>query len=342
MVNKSVYYSNCHLFSFGCKVLGIIGARGIGKTYSCKKYILKRFFNNGNVFAWLRDSENALDEVMGNDGLKFFKDIKKDNELKKYLDKAKIVVKDGVCKINGKVCGYFMSCSTFYKLKGTDYSDVSTIVYDEFIGEKTQAVRGDRAYEFLNMVETIGRLRNDYKIILTANALDKGSSILDALGIVIKGFGYYVNRSKDVAIHYADNNPMYLQKKLASISGKLMNNTAFGDNLLYNDFSSNKVELYDKKPKGCKCLCIFRNQYNQRIKIDFKGGMFYISNDENELSNKAYRFVMSLDLVNVEYKLANKDLVEGIQNAIGQGMVKYQSDRVYNITMELFSKSKKK
>lgn len=341
MKEQNIYYKNNHLFSYGCKVMAIIGVRGMGKTYSTKKYILKEYFRRGKVFCWMRDNENSVKEICSNNGASFFKDISEDKSLNKYFINSKITVKDGTIRFNNKIMGYFFACSTFYKLKGNSYSDIDNIVYDEFIAEKTQAIRGNRALEFLNMIETIGRLRTDYKVILTANALDKGDEIINALGIKIQGFGYYVNRSKSVVVHYAEDNPLYLEKKLNSISGMLANNTEFSDNLLHNDFMSSKHIIYKIKPKNVNVICIFRNQDNARIRFCTNSQGVYCMIDNNESVYKDKRFVSDIKLVSVEYRLAPTTLINAIRNIIGSGELQYESDRVFNIAMSIFSNKKK-
>lgn len=72
-----------------------------------------------------------------------------------------------------------MALSTFHKLKGNTFTEIKTIVFDEFIPEVGEVVRGDRARQFVNTVETICRLSKDTVIIMLANALDKGDRILN-------------------------------------------------------------------------------------------------------------------------------------------------------------------
>lgn len=342
-MRKQLYLSNNHLMSYGCHVMAEIGARGIGKTYNKKKYVLKQFIFKGRVFAWLRDNENALKEVMDNNGAKWFKDVIKDPCINKHLKDAKIVLKDGILTINGKLAGYFMACSTFYKLKGNDYQDIDIIVYDEFIAEKTQAIRGNRAWEFQNMLETIGRLRKDFKVFLTANALDRGDELLNYLlgNIKLTGFGYYVDHKRSVVVHYAENSPAYVEQKKQSIAGRLALGTIFEDNLINNVFTSTKVNLFDRKPKGTFLLAIFRDSLGRRIRIDIGEDNAYCSIDKNELANKDKHFVTDISLVNIDYALASNDLINGVVRLAGTGHMYFDSELTNRIFLNVFTTDKK-
>ena len=106
-----------------------------------------------------------------------------------------------------------MSLSTFYKLKGNSFADIKTIVLDEFIGEEGEVIRGDRALQFVNTIETIGRLRKDFRVILLCNALNLGDPILNLFFTNVKEHGYYFNKQKGAILYYIPDNEEFNEKR---------------------------------------------------------------------------------------------------------------------------------
>jgi Podovirus DNA encapsidation protein (Gp16). len=272
---KSIYYKYNHIFSYNTKIIAVVGARGIGKTYGAKRYVIKKFLHEGRKFIWLRDTEIACDELRANDGAKFFADVKQE-----FNDKFCGSIKNDIITINGKHAGYLLPMSTYYNYKGNSYADIQTIVFDEFMAEKGQKRNGNRTLQFLNTIETIGRLRTDYRIILLANALDRGDEILNLFNIKIKDFGYYFNKQKSFVLHYADNNPDFNKARELSISGRLLKNTAYEENIASNKFADDDNQYFDKRPPKCKLFAILHNDYGS-VRLYLHNGTVYACRDFN-------------------------------------------------------------
>lgn len=305
---KSIYYNYRKIFSYNYPIICIIGARGIGKTYGAKRYVIKKFLNEGKKFIWIRDTESALDELRENDGEKFFVDIKKE------FDNLNGNIKGEVITINEKHAGYLMPMSTYYNYKGNSYEEIKHIVFDEFIAEKTQKKQGSRAVQFANTIETIGRLRTDYRLIMLANALKRGDEVLNLLNIKIKGFGYYFNKKKGVVLHYSDNNPHFNEKKKQSISGRIILDTPLDNVMSKNKFDDDENEYYTVMPPKCKLFAILHND-TDAVRLYLKDGVIYIRQDFNEKTNNNIRFVNDITLVTSRLKLIPKEFLDPIKRA---------------------------
>ena len=73
---------------------------------------------------------------------------------------------------DGNICGHAMTLSTAQDLKSSNFNKVKTIIFDEFIiesGQKKYYLK-DEVFVFLNLIETIARLRN-VRIFLLANSV---------------------------------------------------------------------------------------------------------------------------------------------------------------------------
>ena len=307
--NENGFFDMRPVMSYGTPIVVVIGARRIGKTFSAKKCVIKKCLHTDIKFAWLRDNDEARKKLAMNNGAKFFSDTKKMGfkELNGTIDGETI-------KLDNKPVGYLMPSSTFQNYKGNDFEDIKVIVYDEFIAEKNKRHNANRGWEIINMLYTIASTRNDVRIILLANALDRGDEVLELLGIKVKEFGIYLNREKGVALHYCDNHPDFNKARDTSIMGKLIKGTQYEANLFNNKFADDEQMFFDKRPPKCKLFCILHN-YTSSIRLYLKDGQLYVCKDFNIESNPTIRFVNDLELVDTKHHLIPKTFLDAIKNA---------------------------
>lgn len=334
---KGFYYDYQPIDSFGTHTKVIVGARGIGKTFGAKKKVTRDFYYNKNGFIWLRDTESACDKMREANGNAFFSDIKK--EIFKHDFEGEIIQEEII--INDELAGRLMANSTFYNYKGNAFTsnDFKTIVFDEFIAEQGQIVRGNRTRMFLNMVETLGRLRTDYQIIMLANALNRGDELLHMLGFGnIKDYGYYVNRDKDVVLHYASNDPNFESAKKQSIAGKLIKNTQFDSVIINNDFGDDTNAFFTKKPQGAKLLTILSDGC-ECVRIYFAGDMFYADADINYTAYPNMRVVCDIRNVSSQYRLINPELYAIIKKIHANSKIKFANAYIKNLFNKILLKT---
>lgn len=132
----------------------IIGGRGIGKTFSIKKYLFKRFIEKNEQFIYIRRNKSELDRI---DKDKFFttelleqifKDFVIENmETSKlntkimfscgnegFKDRENVLtITSTKVILNGKIVCYMKSLSTWVDLKGSEYDEVFSVLFDEVI-----------------------------------------------------------------------------------------------------------------------------------------------------------------------------------------------------------------
>ena len=329
---KNFHYSYQKIDSYGCHVEAIVGARGIGKTFGSKKKCCKanKYFNKH--FAWIRDTESACDKIRANNGADFFKDLAR-HWRSDFFDLSKCYIKNDIIYLNGEYAGKLLALSTYYNNKGDVFDDIDIVVLDEFIPEKIQVNRGSRARQFLNTIETIGRLRKDFKIILLANSLDLADDILDIFEIKITGFGFYVNREKDFVLHYAPNNPDYDAAHLDSISGKLLKGTQFEEQIIKNKFDEDEITFFDKRPPKCQFMCILHNDYGC-CRLYERKGFIYVDHDADPSWRKEFRYVNDIRDVATYRKLMPKNQLENLRAYFQHNRVEFKNATLRKIFIE--------
>lgn len=136
----------------------------IGKTYGISKFVVKDYLKNKSQFAYIRRYKTELNKAVP----KFFKGLIKNNE----FPENELTTNGNTFYCDKEEIGYAMTLSTAQDLKGTNYSNVKYILFDEFIIEDGQRkiYLKNEAFVFLNLIETIARLRNDIKVFMLGNS----------------------------------------------------------------------------------------------------------------------------------------------------------------------------
>ena len=182
MKRKTKYYSLAKILEIGAHYNLIFGERSNGKTYSVLKYGLEQYVKTGRTFAYIRRWE---EDLTGNKGAKVYAALIDNNEIYKitgewctvvyrsrafYLarydeeDPTKIISSD-------TPFGYALSVSAAEHYKSIAYPTVSTILFDEFITRKYYL--NDEFIEFTNLLSTIIRDRDDVKIFMCGNTVNR-------------------------------------------------------------------------------------------------------------------------------------------------------------------------
>lgn len=283
------FYNNRKLFSFGCAVNIIIGARGYGKTFSIKKHCIKNFVYKDQQFVWVRDTVDAVKKLTSNNGIKFFEDVPL-MEIDKLKDGK---IEHGEIIINNKNCGCMLPASVFQNYKGCSYQNASIIVYDEFIKEKGRMKNKNNLWQTINTLFTIARSRENVKIIMMANALNKSDDFLNFLGVEIKDFGFYINKEKSICLHYADNTSNFNTTNSKGVVPKLIIGSCLDDNLIKSEFLNDSNLIINSLPAKAKLEFIIETPL-QNARIYSSNGQLFVTDDVNKDTYRNKRYVIDL------------------------------------------------
>ena len=169
----------------------VIGGRGIGKTFAIKERLLKRFVEKGHQFIYLRRNKSELDridkdkfftiellkqvfedfEILSSDASKIhtrieFKASNMDKEVNTLvLSTTKVI-------LNGQIVCYMKSLSTWVDLKGSEYDEVMSIMYDEVLIDPASKKRylDNEVEALLQFIFSVFRRRKGCHVYLLSNA----------------------------------------------------------------------------------------------------------------------------------------------------------------------------
>lgn len=153
--------------------------------------------------------------------------------------------------------GYGVALSTFSGLRGVDFSDVDTIVFDEFIPERQVRKIKSEGRVFLNMYETVNRNRElqgepPVKVLLLANSISMASEILLEMGavptmasMILKDQHRATIKERGLYIELIDSKKLAEVKEQTALY-RLTKGSEFTKEAIMNRFTSDNLDLARK------------------------------------------------------------------------------------------------
>jgi hypothetical protein len=199
----------------------VVGARGVGKTFSAQDFVLGKWKKEKIPFTWIRLSKISRDKMLANDAEKCF-----DPKLvKKYglelTTNGMDVFDHGepMCKV--------LALSEMAKEKGVALFDGDDnrplhIVTDEFQREPQERVTFDLTYNLVGTLENLCRNRTEkVRIVMLCNQLEQANDILMAFNFIPEKHGRYYLKSKRAVVDYVPNSPEYEEERAKTVAGIL-------------------------------------------------------------------------------------------------------------------------
>ena len=186
------FYSLKKILSKNAQYNIIIGERSNGKTYASLKYALEQYLKTGKQFAYMRRWQ---EDVKGKRAKQLFASLESDGTIAKLTNGEFQTIefwigKFYLARIDGqlnkpvreeKPIGFAFSLTEMEHDKSISYPDITTIIFDEFITRKLYLP--DEFVTFMNSLSTIIRHRNDVKIFMLANTVNKYSPYFKEMGL---------------------------------------------------------------------------------------------------------------------------------------------------------------
>lgn len=186
------YYSPAAIDKKNATYNVIFGERSNGKTYAILLKALKNYVKTGKQFAYVR---RWKEDVIGRRASRLFDGHNANNEVSKltngefsgvfyyagklylcnYDDKGKAVYSDL------DIIGFLFALSDGEHDKSTSYPNVDLIIFDEFLTNRLYLQ--DEFVAFMNTVSTIVRRREDVKIYMLGNTVNKYCPYFKEMGL---------------------------------------------------------------------------------------------------------------------------------------------------------------
>lgn len=266
---NNIFYNPAGLLSQRCILNFVIGNRGGGKSFSGKRICINRFKKSGAQFVWVRRYQTEIDTLTD-----FFADIKD------FYPDDVLSVEGNTCYINGEPAGWLIALTTSQKLKSVAFPNVKTIIFDEFIIDKGKlGYIKNEVQVFLELFETIARMRDDVTALFFGNAISIVNPYFVYFGIT-PDLNKRFTKSNGVCIEFYFNEA-FVKKKSQTRFGQLINGTQYGDYNMLNKFLRDSDSfIIEDKPAGASLKIYQFIIDGERFALwqDTRRGEWYINN----------------------------------------------------------------
>lgn len=328
-------YTNCYkkVTSSDFFLYIFIGGRGIGKTYSMLSETRK---HNKNII-YLRRNDTEL-KFCCSSAKNPYKKINSNNQLKIELDSHgdDVYIVDRTDEDNEKIIGYAGALSTAGKFRGSDYSDVDIVVFDEFIDKNGRNLIKNEFINFCDLLETINRNRElddeePIKVVLLSNANTIDNEIIRGfnLGEEIRKLQVsesdhkvYTDDDRGIYLEMLDNKEVKDAKEKTRLY-KLTKGTSFYEMALNNEFTGDYFgDVRNVNYNEFIPLCCYDNIY------------FYQHKDKDIIFTSYRKAKMTKDKIynNRQLQAFKRDWGYMIQYYIEKGLILYLN---YNVKLDV-------
>lgn len=253
------YYSFDRVMSYNAVYNFIVGARGLGKTYGWKKYVIRlaiRTFQRDGVpeqFIYLRRFKT---EIKG--FTTFFADIHHEFpewDFRVEGNRAQMAPKKSQDdkKRTWTTIGYGIALSNAQSQKSVAYPMVTNIGYDEFIIEKGALhYLPNEAKAFNDFFSTVDRWKDKTRVWFLANALAITNPFFleyDILPDKETPDEFMVKADGFICVHFPDSASFTAGVK-ATRFGRFISDTDYANYAISSEFADNHDRLIDTKPSS--------------------------------------------------------------------------------------------
>lgn len=283
-MTKKYYFDYDKVLGYGATFNFLITSRGLGKTYGAIKMAVKDYLKNGHEFIYLRRYKTEINSASKRlfDAINLNKEF---NGFTLWAEGNKFFIQkhksdDDEEKPEKKVIGYAIPLSTANILKSTNFANVRTIIYDEFLlGPGVFHYLPNEVESFLDFYETTARMR-DVRVFFLGNAITQSNPYFTYFRLTLPfNSNFKTFKNGLILVNYATNED-YISAKKATKFGQIIADTHYSDYAIDNDWLSDDEAFIEKKVGYCKNIStvkvngkmygVWRSSENKR---------YYISED---------------------------------------------------------------
>lgn len=325
----------------------IIGARGLGKTYGVRKYMIEDYLKNGYCFAEVTRFREENNDVAANYFSRIVQDdIFPDYEFRTTNKIAEIRRKKTGKKENPwKTIGYFIPLSLQQQKKKSTYVNVRNICMDEIIIDNDDRYHTYLKNEFeqlAKLVDTVTRERADDtglrkpRVFLLGNACDAFNPYFRHYDVPLEPeHGLQWLGGKTCLFDFVRDDEYAEQKTKNTVAGRMLKNN--DDVTSKNKFARHNTDFIEKPHGHAKLTYVFRwlqNEYG--VCVDLRCGYVFVSSKYDSGAHVSYFAITRADN-KLNYLTANmaKDLIRNLTSYYALGYLRYDTVETQHAVSEM-------
>lgn len=331
---EKIYWNIKDTLSYNALLNFIVGNRGGGKTFGCKKWCIDDFIKNGNKFIWVRRFNSEYEDFKSS----FFTDIKEfyPNNVFEFKTNNNTAHK---FYCDGELMGYGIPLSVSQKKKSNSYADVNKIIFDEFIIDRGSSHYLRNEVEvFLDLLETTMRMRTNFRgAFLVANAITFTNPYFLYFDVKKPTNKKKIRVKDDVLIQFVADEE-YIQAKKETRLGKLLEGTRYAKYSIENEFLRDNNDFVIKNiPQKMKYMFTLRVEKNNfGVWLALNQGMIVVSSKYEKTSTQIYATTLENHEPNTILLKGgiNSSLFDYFKKSFKLGCVYFDSVKTKNVVME--------
>lgn len=324
---RDTYFNMIKCLSYNLFWNELVGGRGVGKTTRLIIYCMNNFIRKGEQFLFMRRYKNEMKEVISKRTFESIYDgiyIKGSGSGESYM-----VMNEDV------VCGHLLTLAAQQKYKSSDFSRVTTIVFDEAFLERGKVYYiPDEVTNFLQLVSTVQRTRTNLKVFILSN----NNSVFNPYHTYFKipDFQYiYTDKERGIYCEKIPVNPKLLEKEKVTPLYRLTAGTEYGEYHYANQVLRRiSVESYERpKSMAFFIMLVANNEYLTVYRINnTKYEEWYIANEKGTNKELYTYIILDHDLVQPYYARMFKSKFLGmIDKMLGLNRIHFQNGKCYDV-----------
>ena len=319
-----MWYDKAQLLSHNKIMNMVLSNRGGGKTFCMTRWAVDDFKKTGRQCVWVRRYQTEIDEMLANG--KFF------DAVREYYPNDELTIDGAFGKINGEVAIYFVALSTSRQLKSNNYPLVNKIIFDEFVISKGRVTYLKNEVEvFLDLYETVARLRDNVRAVLLANSIS-----------VVNPYFLFWNIKPDTRKRFTVQGQVcvelftdadYIAAKKQTRFGQLVNGTRYGEYAIENKWlDDNETFVAPKTPNAQFMLGIKYNGTMYGFWADYDAGLVFVNRQYDPYSYALYCITKEDHEANLLLikSISSTKRVERIVFAFRNGLLRFEDMQVKN------------
>lgn len=341
MITK--FYDSQKLLNYNALMNFVLGARSVGKTHHFKLKGLKKFIKNKEQFIYVRRTQTELDEL---DKEKFFTTTVlsqaypdfKEVEKKITTHATKLFFKTSLddkihemtittrkIMIDGNIVCYLKALSTWLKLKGSEYDEVTMIMFDEVLIETNSGKNylPNEVEKLFNLIYSIKRDRKNLKVFMLSNSTNTNNPYFNYFNFTQTGEKEFYNlKDFSTVIQFSKLSPLNEETKDDDYF-KLIHKSKIYDSVVNNEFQINKNDNIIKL-KGEKTRLYSINCNGFTVTLYACGTNIYVSQG-HDINLNLYTFNLENISNNCYYLNRSSSIAKSIRKNFYQNNIYYDS-----------------
>lgn len=278
-----MWYDKQQLLSHNKIMNFILSNRGGGKTFHFTRWAIDDFKKTKHQTVWVRRYQTELDGEQGiliND--RFF------DAVREYYPHDELKIEGNTGLVNGEVAIIFIALSTSRQAKSNNFPFVNKIIFDEFIIDKGRnSYLKNEVEVFLDLYETVARMRDNVRACLLANAVTVVNPYFLFWNIKPNTNKRFTVQGQICVEMFTDAD--FIDAKKKTRFGQLIDGTRYGDYAINNNWLADNNLFIEPKPAKTEFrLGLKYNGIMYGVWIDYKQGYLYVNRQFDPSSYSLY------------------------------------------------------